>query len=117
MVVTRFAKARKGRVMDRNKPPPVFVWPDPQRWIASVVKARTEGITLSPIPRFKTLMIATSGTTAGQSYFVDEKQCTCLAGVTGGLCKHRSLYIYEHFDRLVETHGLPHWEVLLSAAG
>lgn len=91
--------------------PRVFIWPEPERFIALVIKARSEGVTLSPIPRFTKLNVATSGTDTSRRYLVDEFACSCQAGKHGNLCKHKCLYIFEHLTRIKTEHGLPDWKL------
>lgn len=85
-----------------------FRWIPATQWATLLERAEREGVTLSPAhPRAKKLMRATSGTKPGESYLVDEDACSCAAGQVGQACKHRALYLREHFARLVSEHGLP----------
>lgn len=86
-----------------------FVWPDPHRFIEHVTRARAQGITLSPLPRFKTIMAASSSRDPRVAYFVDEHMCSCMAGRLGNLCKHRAFYIFTNLERVIADHGLPDW--------
>lgn len=96
--------------MVRYTPPP-FEWPAPHVFIEHVTRARAQGITLSPLPRFTRIEAASSARDPATSYFVDEFVCSCLAGRMGQLCKHRALYIFTHMERVIADHGLPDWQI------
>lgn len=87
--------------------PNEFAWIEPRTWQRLLARAEQQGITLHELPRFRTTMLATSGTDENTVYVVGEMGCTCAAGLNGLACKHRALYLHVHFDRLVERYGAP----------
>lgn len=88
---------------------PVFRWMPADKYAELVMKAESQGIVLTPIPRFRKLMRASSASNPGDGYLVDEFACSCPAARTGHWCKHLALYHREHFGRLVLQHGFPDW--------
>ena len=64
-------------------------------------RALEEGVKLRDDPDHPGLFaLATSGTTKGVEYRVNEFTCACKAGENGMDCKHRALFLVEHMARL-----------------
>jgi hypothetical protein len=68
-----------------------------RKWAELLLKARIEGVTLTPIGRTIRHMHA-SRPGSSKVYVVDGENCTCLAGQHKVFCKHRALWLYEHID-------------------
>ena len=67
-----------------------------------LLRARRDGIVLTPIPRSRRIMRASSST-GSTVYYVDADTCTCKAGQCGVPCKHRALWIQEHANEYADA--------------
>ena len=88
---------------------PVFRWMPADKWVELVHRAQHQHVVLTPLPRFRKLMRASSASRPGDGYLVDEYACSCPAARSGQHCKHRAAYLHLHFGRLVKEHGFPDW--------